>query len=1168
MHNNNTKYFIMKLATLKSAVIALCTSALTLTLNAQEAGSIRIGAHRGFWDCDEAEHTENSIASLKAAQDHGFWGSEFDVHLTSDNEIVVHHDAHIEGQDIQKNTYSFLKQFKLANGESMPTLDEYLAQAENCPSTVLVLEFKTQYSKEHEDQLVNLAFKKLKEHGLYDPSRVMFISFSMNICKKVAAEAPEFTNQYLNGDIAPADLHKDGINGIDYSYKAIYKHPEWVKEAHDLGMSVNVWTVNKENDMKAMIALGVDCITTNKPLEVRNLLGSEELRLAKPSTDDPKADPKAEVVFGNARFTVLGSRLIRMEWSEDGRFEDRATLGIVNRKLPVPQYTVKKAGKKLTIKTADLTLTYTGDAKFDQNNLHVTFTMPEHTSKNGVRKVSWHPGMDDSGNLLGTVRTLDGCDGVKTKEPYDKGVVSRDGWAVIDESGRQVFVPEDTDWKNWVANRENGDRQDMYMFAYGHDYKAAVKDYIKIGGQIPLPPKYAFGYWWCRFWQYSDFEFVGLGKEIRSLSIPIDVMVLDMDWHETWSLRRKNAPKDEYGQRIGWTGYTWQRKLFPNPANCLQDLHNLGLKTTLNLHPASGIQPYEEPYDKFVKDYLSRTSDYDGPKGYVNADGTKAPVPFRIDDENWANAYFNSVIRPFEKQGVDFWWLDWQQWIDSKYTPGLSNTFWLNYTFFNDMVRQSESQGIYAKRPMIYHRWGGLGSHRYQIGFSGDCQASWKVLGYLPYFTSTASNVGYGYWGHDIGGHLQPKGVTETDPELYTRWLQSGVFTPIFKTHSTKDLTMEKRFWVFPDHFDAMREAVRLRYDLSPYIYNAARQTYDTGISMCRPMYYDYAEDDEAYSWKEEYMFGDDILATTVCSPVDKTTGLAKRGMWFPEGNDWYDMATGTLIKGGQKDTLTYTINENPYYIKAGAIIPMAGAEIKSLQEKSNELRFLIVPGDGKSSASVYEDDGTSQAYKEEFATTEVTKEADASHVTVTVAARQGTYDGISPDRRLQFIFAGVFAPEKVLVNGVEIPYSRFAEHDAQVSGKEAEWGYNGADLSAVVYLPVSDASKEITVECRFNDYAASHRDLLNGKKALMHRMMDITPETKLMFGKYIDAYMMLPDSFLALAQCSSFIKEDPQNAGKYLEAINTKALIDEFSSTEKLPSDFVAKIKAQVNVR
>ncbi len=886
---------------------------------------------------------------------------------------------------------------------------------------------------------------------------------------------------------------------------------------------------------------------------------------AQGAEDDPVADPSAVVVSGNARFTVLGSRLVRMEWAEDGRFEDRATLGVVNRNMPVPAYTVRRSGNKLTIRTEDIKLTYSGNSRFDEGNLSVAFRMADPSAKKGEKTVVWRPGMDDGGNLLGTTRTLDKCDGLKTNEPYDKGVVSRDGWAVIDESARHLFVPVDSDWKFWVEGRDSTDRLDLYLFAYGHDYKAAVSDFTKIGGRIPLPPKYAFGYWWCRFWQYSDFEFVGLGKEIRSMDIPIDVMVLDMDWHETWSLRKRNAPKDEFGQRIGWTGYTWQRKLFPDPANCLKDLHNLGLRTTLNLHPASGIQPYEEPYERFVKDYLSRTEEYDGPEGYINPDGTKAPVPFRMDDRNWADAYFNSVIRPFERQGVDFWWLDWQQWRMSKYVPGLSNTFWLNYAFFNDMIRQSASQGKYARRPMIYHRWGGIGSHRYQIGFSGDAYASWQVLGYLPYFTSTASNVGYGYWGHDIGGHLQPKGVKETDPEMYTRWLQSGVFTPIFKTHSTKDQTMEKRFWVFPEHFDAMRAAVRLRYDLSPYIYNAAREAYDTGISMCRPLYYEYPEAWQAYDFKQEYLFGNDILATVVCEPADSVTGLAGRVVWFPEGDDWYDVSGGTLFKGGQIDTLRYTISENPYYIKGGAIVPMASERIRSLQEKDNTLKLFVAPGDGESSVSVYEDDGETQAYSEEYATTLVSKVSDASGVRITVAPRQGNYRGMGADRRIQVVLAGVFAPEKVTVNGVEVPYSRFAAHDSEVSGKNAVWTYVGSELSAVIYLSETPASETLTVECSFDGYSASHRDLLNGKKGLMRRMMDMTPEAKLVFGKYVDAYMMLPDLFLALAQCASFITEDPRNAGKYLERIDIQALLDNLESFENIPADFLAKVKAQV---
>ena len=1154
---------IFKKLTIFSAIPIMAMMAIDA--NAQndsekaDYNKIAIAAHRGFWQSELAGQAQNSIASLREAQNNGFWGSECDVHLTSDDVIIVNHDNSIEGKLIWDNPYSTFKAMTLKNGENPSTLDEYLTQTEASSTTVLVTEIKIQKTTDREDLLIDKTIQAMKEHNLFNPSRVIFISFSLNACKYLVQKAPGFTIQYLNGDLSPEKLHEYGITGIDYEQKTILKHPEYVAEAHSFGMSVNAWTVNTEDNIQKMIDLGVDCITTNEPLLVRKMLGDRELKLSKGNKPDPKAEDKAEVVIGNARFTVLTSRLIRMEWSADGKFEDRASLGIINRNLPVPEFKAKKSGKKLTIKTSDVTLTYVENGKFDEKNLKVAFNMTDNSSETPVtKKVIWHPGLDDSGNLLGTSRTLDKCDGTKTVDPYDPGVASRDGWAIIDESKRQLFEPVNADWGDWVASRDSVERQDLYIFAYGHDYKSAVSDFTKIGGKIPLPPKYAFGYWWCRYWQYSDFEFIDLAKEIRSFGIPIDVMVLDMDWHETWSCFTDNIKKDSAGQREGWTGYTWNKSLFPNPGNCLRDLHNLGLKTTLNLHPASGIQPYEEPYGRFVKDYLSRTSNYDGPKNYVNADGSKAYVPFRIDDMNWANAYFNSVIHPFEAQGVDFWWLDWQQWKLSKYVPGLSNTFWLNYTFFTDMVRQSAKDGIYARRPMIYHRWGGIGSHRYQIGFSGDTYATWKVLGYLPYFTSTASNIGYGYWGHDIGGHMQPKGVAATDPELYTRWLQYGVFTPIFKTHSTKNMTMEKRFWMFPEYFDDMRNAIRLRYTLSPYIYNAARETYDTGISMCRPMYYDYPEEENAYSCKEQYMFGDDILATVICSPADKVTGLAKRGIWLPKGNDWYDMATGDMYKGGSSDTLKYTIDENPYFVKAGSIIPMASKDIKSLQEKSNELYLFIAPGNGESRTSVYEDDGKSQAYANEYATTEVSKKSDAKSIKVTVCPRKGFYADADPQRRIRIVLEGVFAPSSVKIDGVEVPYDRFAGQTVSKSQK-AVWNYDGDDLAATIYVPSKSVEEEIVVECAYDDFASNNVSLLRGKKCVIHRMMAMAPEAKLAMD-----LKSLPLAFLNLAQCGSYITEDPQNAGKYLKAVDIVAAANAFDNT-KASAEFKAKVKAQL---
>ena len=886
----------------------------------------------------------------------------------------------------------------------------------------------------------------------------------------------------------------------------------------------------------------------------------------------PKANESATVVQGNARFTVLTPQLIRMEWAADGKFEDNATLGIVNRELPVPEFKVRKSAKSLTINTGKLVLSYKGNAKFDAGNLKVTFD-----------KYSWKPGDDPSGNLLGTCRTLDRYDGIHvnnpqgglTKDPFDPGVISRDGWALIDESDRHLLVPVDSDWKYWVEERPEGERIDWYIFAYGHEYTKALGDFVKVAGRIPLPPKYALGYWWCRYWLYSDAELVDLAEHFDSYDIPADVFIIDMDWHDTYGEKKVSFDgigqskwsKDEAGQSLGWTGYTWKKELFPKPESTLEELHRHHLKTSLNLHPASGLQVFEEPYERFKADYLSRTSDYDGPKDYLKPDGTPTYIPFRMDQQEWADAYFNSVLHPIEEQGVDFWWLDWQQFRESKYIKGLSNTFWLNYTFWNDLARRSASQGKDAPRPMIYHRWGGIGSHRYQVGFSGDAHATWKVLGYLPEFTAQASNIGYAWWGHDIGGHQQPKGVNKTDPELYTRWLQEGVFTPIFKTHSTKDFSMEKRFWVFPDHFDAMREAIRLRYDLSPYIYTAARQSYDTGVGLCRPLYYAWPEDEKAYSWKQEFMFGDNILATVVCEPADKQTGLADRKMWFPHGFGWFDVSTGKMYDGDTEADLHYTIAENPWFVRSGAIIPLAGKKISNLQEADNEVRLLVVPLPeaaahmcrslgAETNSHMYEDDGTTQAYSSDYAVTRFSQVRTEKGVAVVVNAREGSYKGMSPTRKLSFIFPGVTAPTKVLVNGKEVRYDRFAGKSPVT---EAVWGYDGESLTATVYLPEMSAGQNVIVECE------CEVKFINGEKGVMKRLRALMPEVKAEFAAHISGSLQLTPQLLRLFGTPSFITEDPANAEEYLKAISVEDVSKHLDAITKLPDDIKVKLLKQL---
>ena len=263
-----------------AALLALTSCAGTKTgfPKIDQKGKTAVVAHRGFWNCEAAGFAENSIASLKAAQDNGFWGSEFDVHITTDDVILVFHNDEIDGARIDTCEAAVFAEHRLANGEKIPTLDEYLTQGEKSDKTVLVLELKPEITIERDDTLVDLSIEALIAHNLLDPKRVIFISFSKYICDRIAAEYPEFINQYLEGDFSPEELAEYGINGFDYYEKTVLIDSTIVERAHALGMSTNAWTVNKPEEMQKFIDLGIDAITTNEPLVLRDLLGEKEFK--------------------------------------------------------------------------------------------------------------------------------------------------------------------------------------------------------------------------------------------------------------------------------------------------------------------------------------------------------------------------------------------------------------------------------------------------------------------------------------------------------------------------------------------------------------------------------------------------------------------------------------------------------------------------------------------------------------------------------------------------------------------------------------------------------------------------------------------------------------------------------------------------------------------------
>lgn len=262
--------------------LAAAVAALTICTDADaQKKECGIVAHRGFWNCEEAGYAENSIAALRCAQEAGLWGSEFDVNMTSDEVLLIYHDSSIDGKKIEKHPYSDFKDFKIENGETVPTVDEYLEQGKKYPETILVYEMKPHSSAEVEDRLIELSIAKLQEHGLLDPQRVMFISFSLHICEVIAKELPGYTVQFLGSSKSPEELAERGINGVDYNHMVYSIHKKWYQQARDHDMSVNAWTVNKESDMQNMFELGVDYLTTNNPLEARALmekLGYTELR--------------------------------------------------------------------------------------------------------------------------------------------------------------------------------------------------------------------------------------------------------------------------------------------------------------------------------------------------------------------------------------------------------------------------------------------------------------------------------------------------------------------------------------------------------------------------------------------------------------------------------------------------------------------------------------------------------------------------------------------------------------------------------------------------------------------------------------------------------------------------------------------------------------------------
>ena len=688
------------------------------------------------------------------------------------------------------------------------------------------------------------------------------------------------------------------------------------------------------------------------------------------------AAPRAGSVVqcGNVRITVISPCLVRIE---QGAWTDDATLTVIRRDFGHAAPETERAGEETVIRTGMLEIRCREGQPLKEGLTIRRLSAPAFV---------WHYGDKPLQNLGGTTSTLDGVDG---ECPIEDGVCSVDGFAVLDDSGTPRLLRD-----GWFAPREAG--TDVYFFGHGHDYTAAVQDYYRLTGTPDMLPAFALGNWWSRYHAYTEEEYLSLMDQFQDKDVPLSVGIVDMDWHLTSGENRT--------YREGWTGYTWNEELFPDYRRFLKGLHDRGLRTALNLHPASGVRSYEAQYEA-----MARAMGVDPASGKT--------VPFNCLDPQFLKAYFEVLHFPYEQDGVDFWWMDWQQGTDyakivgEGYQPGglecITPLKMLNHMHYLASRRQ-------GGRGMIFSRFSGYGSQRYPIGFSGDTFITWDSLRFQPCFTATASNVGYGWWSHDIGGHMG--GVR--DDELTARWIQFGVFSPIFRLHSTDSAFLGREPWRYNKRAELIIEDfMRLRHRLFPYLYAMCRRNCQELLPLMRPMYHVHPECPEAYQVRNEYWFGSELIAAPITDPADHSD-LAPVTVWLPEGV-WTDAFTGYVYRGGQKLRMFRHLEQMPLFMKAGALVPMQAHVPQSRQLGGAEHMELYVAPGASGSFTLYEDDGESLAYaRGGSCTTALSLAWQEREAVLTIAPVEGDASLVPALRRWDVHFRGFRKGCSFRVNG------------------------------------------------------------------------------------------------------------------------------------------------------
>eukprot|EP00759_Apiculatamorpha_spiralis_P034148 PhF_6_TR35350/c0_g1_i1/m.51299 len=600
-------------------------------------------------------------------------------------------------------------------------------------------------------------------------------------------------------------------------------------------------------------------------------------------------------IVGNIRVSVLTDRYVRLEYSNIQSFEDADTVTYGGYRSALLKRSAKAYTSQnvTTITTAALSIVVSPD---DQTgtlscaNLNVTVL---------ATKATWCPdmGLDDSDNLNGSVSTTD-CygDADTCLEAYQNrmrhGLLSKRGYSVYDETNTPILKDG---WITPRPRRKNTGYLD-WTFVESTNYAETLKEFSLIGGQIPMLPARAYSVWWSREWLMNATSAVELIHDFTKRNLPLNMLVLDMTWHDSGDATLGCGPADPavlIQCATGYGGYNWNTTLFPKPIDFLQNIHNLGLEVMTNQHDQCGIDWCQDSYAEFAKLY-----------GIDPA--SRAPVPCAFSNQTYAKALQSLVMNQGPNKYVDYYWEDYglngggpkgtiigcvgdlhcmqclgDQQLGSSALGDNVAALWSSV----QRVSYRESQGL---RGMMLGVFGGLGHHRYGIVGSGDTHAGWNTLSWEIYASMTTANV-LTAWTHDLGGFYDdnvkpnPDGSWMHNPEMFLRWIQFGCFSSFFRPHASFG---EVRPWKYPNAL-ILQPYWRLRSALFPYIYAAAFKSYQTSLLLIRPMYHDYSTYSEAYdvtqyrgpSHQLQYLFGDNIFVAPVTTP--NATSIP---VWCPPG--------------------------------------------------------------------------------------------------------------------------------------------------------------------------------------------------------------------------------------------------------------------------------------------